>query len=155
MRIETLLIIQQGQEIILGLKNPNKKFGGLWNGWGGGIEEGETPEQAILREFTEESMGIKIANPKKVGEILFQFETDEQDHYVHIFCAQKYKGTFKPSEDFTEYQKFSIENLPSNMMPADKYWILLLIKGKNFKGKVFLHKDKEPKINFYEVEEFN
>jgi len=153
MRTETLLIIQQGEEIILGLKNPNKKFGGKWNGFGGGIEEGETPEETIIREVLEEAR-IKIESPEKIGEILFHFETDEQDHYVHIYKTNKFEGELQTSEDFVEYQRFSLDNLPEKMMPADKYWIPLLIKGKRFKGEVYFDKTfTNPKVKINEVTE--
>lgn len=39
---------------------------GLWNGVGGHIEPGETPQQAVIREVAEET-GYRISNPEFVG----------------------------------------------------------------------------------------
>ena len=156
MRTETLLFIYRHPKIILGLKNPEKKFGGKWNGWGGGVEEGETPESSLIRELEEETFGkIKIDKLNKIGEILFKFETEEQDHYVHVFYTENYSGELGKSKDFLEYKEFDINNLPENMMPADKKWIPLLANKKKFKGTVNFDKEfKNPEVNFYEVEEF-
>ncbi len=151
MRRETLLLICNPPRILLGLKNPEKKFGGLWNGWGGGIEEDETPEQAVIREINEEGLGIKPVNPEKKGEILFHFDNGEQDHYVHIFSSESYTGLLVPSRDFSEYKVFNINKLPEKMMPADKYWIPFLANRGFFKGEIYLRSQGKPKVNIREV----
>jgi 8-oxo-dGTP pyrophosphatase MutT (NUDIX family) len=153
MREETLLIVYRKERILLGYKNPGKKFGGKWNGWGGDVKPGETPEQSILREVAEETNGkIQVETPEKVGEILFSFETDEQDHRVHIFVASNYTGDLEPTEDFTEYREFPKDNLPEEMMPADRHWMPYLTQGKLFQGKVFFDRAfKNPIVNLEEV----
>ncbi|MCF7910062.1 NUDIX domain-containing protein [Candidatus Pacearchaeota archaeon] len=152
-QVETLLIISQNPQVLLGLKNPEKKFGGKWNGWGGKVELGESIEEGLLREIEEES-GVKIKKPEKFGEILFKFEIEEEpDHEVHIFRAENYNGELKPSDDFLKYDWFHFEKLPDEMMPADKKWIPFLVQGKKFKGEIYFDKKMQnPKINIYEVE---
>ena len=45
---------------------------GRWNGFGGKLHEGETCEEAALRELEEES-GLKATSVEKVGELHFSF----------------------------------------------------------------------------------
>lgn len=154
-QIETLLIIHQHSKILLGLKNPRKKFGGKWNGWGGKVEKNESIENCIIREISEEA-GIQINKPKKIGEILFKFEIQEPDHEVHIFVTDNYKGNLTYSEDFIEYKWFKFQELPENMMPADKKWLPFLFQNKKFKGEVYFDREMQfPKADIYEVEKLN
>ena len=135
-RLETLSIVHQSPRILLGLKNQKKKFGGKWNGWGGGVEPREKIEETIRRENFDEG-GITLKNPIKLGIILFKFLTNEQDHEVHIYKAEGYKGTLKASDDFVGYAWFHENNLPvKNMMPADRYWLPYFVQGKIFRGNV-------------------
>ena len=135
-RIETLSIVHCPPKILLGLKHSRKKFGNKWNGWGGGVEEGETIEGAREREELDEG-GITLINSIKCGIILFKFIPDEE-HEVHIFKANGYKGELKPSNDFVKYDWFHEREIPfDDMMPADRYWLPYLIKGVPFKGVVY------------------
>lgn len=60
-------IIRSNDQILIFKRHRSK-----WQGWGmvkGGIESGETPQQAIIREIDEE-VGLQI-DPKNVHEIPF------------------------------------------------------------------------------------
>ena len=131
-RIETVAIVHQHPRILLGMKK--QRFGrGKYNGFGGKVEEGETIEQAATREAFEEA-GIQLIAPKKVGEILFQFQTGEQDHLVHFFKTNEYSGEPKESEEMTT-EWFHVDNIPYEQMWADdKYWLPLFLANKKFKG---------------------
>jgi len=47
-------LIEHGGLILLGQRRPGDKHGGKWEFPGGKIEPGETPEQALAREISEE-----------------------------------------------------------------------------------------------------
>ena len=65
----TLLLLRKDNEILLALKK--RGFGeGKYNGVGGKIKEGETPEQAMIRETMEE-ISVKPTKYEKVGIIKF------------------------------------------------------------------------------------
>jgi 8-oxo-dGTP pyrophosphatase MutT (NUDIX family) len=135
-RIETLLIVKKDSKMLLGYKHPEKKFGGKWNGFGGGLKEGETLEECIIRE-TKKETGITPRNITKLGKIIFHFLTDEQDHEVHFYQATDYEGKLDTSKDFTEYREFSPDELEAiNMIPADRYWLSFFVEGKKFKGGI-------------------
>ncbi|GAF39411.1 hypothetical protein FC83_GL000627 [Agrilactobacillus composti DSM 18527 = JCM 14202] len=56
----TLALIIQGNEVLL-LNRYNKPYIGQWNGIGGKIEPGETPQAGIKREILEETQIPKTA----------------------------------------------------------------------------------------------
>jgi len=152
MQIETLLIISRNEQVLLGYKNPEKKFGGNWNGWGGKVEENENIEDALIREIAEEST-IEVISPREVGRIKFIFPTEEPDHYVHIYTSREYIGELGATNDFIKYEWFDVNNLPEEMMPADKRWIPLLAENKLFQGEIYFdEKMVNPQVNLREVE---
>ena len=58
----SIIFLNGRNEILLLLRDdfPHLKYPGCWDIPGGGVEEGETPEQTIAREMQEE-MGLDIA----------------------------------------------------------------------------------------------
>jgi len=150
-RIETVLIIHQHPRILLGMKK--KRFGlGKYNGFGGKVEEGETLEEAALREAFEEA-GIRAINPQRVGEILFQFQTDEQDHLVHFFRAEDYSGELKESDEMKP-EWFHVDNIPYDQMWSDdKYWLPLLLAEKKFRGNFIFNKNFQ--VHQYQLNEID
>ncbi|MBU2562479.1 MAG: NUDIX domain-containing protein [Nanoarchaeota archaeon] len=155
MRIETLVIVQRDSKVLLGLKHSGKKFGGKWNGFGGGLEIGETLEECARREMLSET-GATPKNLLKLGIINFHFPTDEQNHEVHIYQANDYEGKLNTLRDFIEYREFTLrelEKISHQMMPADKYWLSIFIEKGCFRGEVYFDKEmKNPKVNIYRVE---
>jgi 8-oxo-dGTP diphosphatase/2-hydroxy-dATP diphosphatase len=131
-KILTLCIVVKDKEILLGMKK--RGFGaGLWNGFGGKVEEGETIEQAAIRELTEECK-IDAVEVKKTGIIEFTFQDSPKILEVHIFKVVDFTG--KPVE--TEEMKpkwFGFENIPySQMWSSDIHWLPLLLHDKLFTG---------------------
>lgn len=107
---------------------------GRWNGFGGKMEEGETIEQATLRELDEE-VGIKDGQLQKAGILEFSFENDDKILQVHIFKLLDF--SYEPIE--TEEMKpewFSFDKIPFlQMWPDDEYWFPLFLNDKLFEGK--------------------
>ncbi len=150
-RIETLVLVHEKEKILLAMKK--RRFGaGRYNGFGGGVEEGEKIKEGALRETKEES-GLIPKNLNYIGKILFKFlDTDEQDHEVHFYEVTSYEG--EPVE--TEEMKpvwFDKNSIPyDEMWPDDKYWMPLFLAGKKFKGE-FHFKGKGEGISFYDLNE--
>ena len=151
MKSETVLIVHKDKKILLGMKNPKKFGGNKWNGFGGKVKPGETTDQAAIRESFEEG-GIKIKNLRKLGEILFRFETDEPDHQVHFYKAKDYEGILKESNELIRFEWFPEDKLPINeMWLADRYWLPFFIQNKEFRGVVVF--DNNFKVKMYEINE--
>jgi len=147
-RILTLCIIHKDSKILLGMKK--RGFGaGFWNGFGGKVKEGESIEEAAKRE-TKEEIGVVPLDLKKVGILKFQFKGEPEILEVHVFSCSNFEGEIKESEEMAP-KWFKIEQIPFNQMwPDDKYWLPLLLKGKNFEGE--FHFD-ERKLIDYQIRE--
>jgi 8-oxo-dGTP diphosphatase len=65
---------------------------------GGGVDEGETPEQTAIRE-AEEELGIRVEIKQKVSEVIFNGNTQ------YYFLAKKISGEFGTGtgEEYREY----------------------------------------------------
>jgi len=135
----TVCLLVKNDQVLLGLKM--KKIGaGCRNGYGGGIEEGETSIQAAIRELKEET-GI-VAFPeffKKVAIIDFNNLKSDGESFVcrvHFFIVSDWIGEAVPTDEMTVPIFFKINNLPfDQMMPADKIFFPLILKGKKIIGR--------------------
>lgn len=135
MRNATLLFLvkKEGEhisDVCLAMKK--RGFGaGRWNGMGGKVQD-ESIESATVRE-TEEEVGVKVLENdlQKVGKIFFTFPAKpEWDQIVHVFLTEKWEGEPKESEEMKP-EWFNVDDIPySEMWPADRYWIPLMIEGK-------------------------
>jgi len=139
-KILTLCLIHNDTHVLLGLKK--RGFGeGRWNGFGGKLNEGETIEQAAMREVMEEA-SVEPEDLKKRGVINFEFQGDPEILEVHLFSATKFKGEPMESEEMKP-QWFSRDKIPFNKMwPDDEHWFPLFLAGKNFNAH-FLFKDQD------------
>nr|XP_020659948.1 7,8-dihydro-8-oxoguanine triphosphatase [Pogona vitticeps] len=131
-KLLTLVLVVQPQRVLLGMKK--RGFGvGLWNGFGGKVQPGETIEQAARRELQEES-GLTVDTLHKVGLITFEFVGDTELLEVHIFRADSFRGEPTESEEMRP-QWFELDQVPfKNMWPDDVYWFPLLLQKKLFRG---------------------
>lgn len=91
------IIKQDGKYLLLDRKNPPPGYACL----AGHIDEGETPEQAILREIPEES-GLEVISVKLLFEELLDGEDYAckrgiQPHYWYVYSAET-KGNIKIDE---------------------------------------------------------
>jgi len=70
-KIASAIIVSKDHKILMGKKDPSKGgvYSDCWHIPGGGIDEGETMEQAVIREVLEET-GIDIS-PYKIKHIPF------------------------------------------------------------------------------------
>jgi 8-oxo-dGTP diphosphatase/2-hydroxy-dATP diphosphatase len=116
---------------------------GRWNGFGGKVEEGESIEEAAVREVKEEA-GIEVSDLNKVGIIEFEFKDGSKTLEVHIFKAGNFSGEPIESEEMKP-EWFYIDEIPfMDMWPDDIHWIPLFLKGKKFKGKFIFDRPSTP-----------
>ncbi|XP_063587834.1 oxidized purine nucleoside triphosphate hydrolase-like [Penaeus indicus] len=133
-KLLTLMFIREGEKILLGYKK--RGFGqGRWNGFGGKVEAGETPEQAAIRETKEEAgVDLSVGAVEKVGELEFTFEGEEILMHVMVYASRSYQGTPTESEEMRPAW-FSVSSLPfAQMWPDDRFWFPMLLRGAKFRG---------------------
>lgn len=147
MRSTTLCLPIQGnppQRILLGMKKTG--FGrGKYNGFGGKLEEGETPTAAAVRELVEEcGLIVSEAELEAAGELMFLFPADpELDHSVQLYVIREWQG--EPRET-TEMKPvwFAVADIPyAEMWADDSYWLPAVLKGKKVSGEVVFGEDNE------------
>ncbi|NJC22023.1 8-oxo-dGTP diphosphatase [Arthrobacter pigmenti] len=89
-----------GREVLLGLKRSG--FGtGRIVALGGGIESGETPAEAAVREAAEEAgVVVGVADVKELGRVRWRFPAAPLlDMDAVIFTADRFSGEAVPSEE--------------------------------------------------------
>lgn len=138
MKHVTLLFLRRDNQILLAMKK--RGFGiNKWNGVGGKLDEGETREQAAVRECQEE-IDVTPNNIKLVGEIDF---TDLPDvhHYCHVYTATQWEGEPAETEEMRP-QWFDIDKIPyDSMWPDDELWLPKLLEGKPFTAEIIINPD--------------
>lgn len=131
--ILTLCLIYRDEKILLGMKK--RGFGaGRWNGFGGKVKPSELYDAAAIREVHEEARILPLDLQKR-GELIFQIEKDDATHHVHLYSASLFEGSPRETEEMSP-QWFSFDEIPyKSMWSDDKFWLPLILAGKNILGK--------------------
>jgi 8-oxo-dGTP diphosphatase/2-hydroxy-dATP diphosphatase len=130
----TLCLILHEGKILLGMKK--RGFGaGWWNGFGGKVHEGETLEQAAIREFQEEA-GITATALEQRGVLHFEFTDKPAEQLeVTVFAVTKWQGEPMETEEMKP-QWFDLELIPyDTMWPDDAHWLPIFLAGQKFRGQ--------------------
>ena len=100
MILATLCYLKQNSKTLMihRVKKDRDIHLGKWNGLGGKMEQGETPEECVIRELREES-GLLISHPTMKGFITFPKFDGIHDWNVFVFTAEKYQGELKEGEE--------------------------------------------------------
>jgi len=146
-KILTLCCVYNDTHILLGEIVKEGKLKGMFNGFGGKIEEGETIGEAAKRELIEEC-GIVPLDMRKRGRLTFIMDKENNpfDHSAnmecHVFSVTQFEGEPAESREMRP-QWFLHKAIPyENMWPDDTYWLPLMLDGKNFKGTFWLGDSK-------------
>lgn len=139
MKHVTLLFLKREDEILLAMKK--RGFGvDKWNGVGGKLEPGESPEDAAIREC-EEEIEVTPTVLTKVGEHHF-FDLPDVEHYCHVYIATEWEGEPRETEEMRP-QWFKLKDIPyKQMWPDDEVWVPVMLEGKLFKSIIVVDNDR-------------
>lgn len=102
------IILDSEQRVLL----CHRKDHDVWNLPGGGVEDGEAPWDAVIREVREE-VGVEVAISRLVG----IYSKPDQRELVFSFACVVTGGTPALSDEADEIAYFSMADIPANTLP--------------------------------------
>lgn len=112
-------LINEYGKVLINERPVGKDYAGYWEFPGGKVDEGETPEEAIIRELKEE------INIDVTGSCLapLSFTEKQYDNYyvvVLLYVCRRWNGYIMPMErqELAWVNPKEIDNF--NLLPADK-----------------------------------
>lgn len=138
------LMLQRG-------KRPNDIHQGKWNGLGGKMIPGETPEACVIREVFEES-GLVIRDPRLRGILTFPNFNGGHDWYAYVFTAEEFEG-----EAFEECDEGRLEWIDDDQVlklplwEGDPYFLRWISEERFFSGCFYYENNalKKHDVVFY------
>jgi 8-oxo-dGTP diphosphatase len=136
-RIGTLCYLRQGGKTLMvhRIKKPNDMHQGKWNGLGGKLEPGETPEECAIREIYEES-GLVMHNLVYKGLLTFPGFANEEDWYAFVFTGTEFSGELIDSPEGRLEWVEDDRLLNLNLWEGDRLFIPWLDRPGVFSGKL-------------------
>lgn len=132
MRLTTICYIEKdGAYLMLHrTKKKNDQSHDKWLGVGGKFEDGESPEECMLREVREET-GLTLTDYRFRG--IVTFVSDEwETEYMHLFTATGYTGEITPCpEGKLEWVKKE-DVLGLNLWQGDRLFLKRMNKSEDF-----------------------
>ncbi len=136
MKLATLCYVKhQGKTLMLHRNKKERDIHiGKWNGLGGKIHLGETPEECVIREVREES-GLTITQPSLRGILTFPAFKEEEDWYVYVFVADQFSGSLTESDEGELKWIDDEEVFQLPLWEGDPIFLKWIQKGRFFSGK--------------------
>ncbi len=149
----SLCYIQKGSKTLMlhRRKHVGKIYDDKWNGLGGKMEPGETPEECAVREVREES-GLEAKSLKLKGILTFPNFDGVDDWMVFVYVVKKFSGNLMKVSPEGDLEWIPTKDIPKlNLWEGDRYFIKLLTGPKIFSGK-FIYKNGQyisHELSFY------
>jgi len=149
MKLATLCYVKAGGKTLMlhRIKKKNDMHAGKWNGLGGKLLPGETPEECVVREVLEES-GLQLEEPELRGLLTFPQFSKGEDWYAFVFVAQRFTGELIESDEGVLAWIEDSELLDLPLWEGDRIFLKWLQRDDFFSGK-FVYSEGE--LTNYEV----
>ena len=136
MKLATLCYVrQEGKTLMIHrVKKPGDMHRGKWNGLGGKLEPGETPEECAHREIREES-GLEVEQLTLKGFLTFPQFSAGEDWYAFVFTANGVLGTLIESPEGILAWINDERLLELELWEGDRYFIPWLDQPGFFSAK--------------------
>jgi len=143
MKLATLCYIKNDSKTLMlhRIKKKNDMHEGKWNGLGGKLESGETPEECVIREIQEEC-GLILKNPSLKGVLTFPAFDGNEDWRVFVFVAEEFEGELIDSNEGNLEWIDDNELLNLNLWDGDKIFLKWLDQEGFFSGKFIYESGK-------------
>lgn len=132
MILSTLCYIEKDEKYLMlhRTKKKNDINQGKWLGVGGKLEEGESPEECLLREVKEET-GLVLKSYQLRGIVTYVSTTWETE-YMYVFTANQFEGNLIECNegDLQWIDKKEVIKLPT--WEGDKIFIEKIQNSDNF-----------------------
>lgn len=132
MKISSLCYIEKENRYLMlhRVSKENDENSGKWIGVGGKFKEGESPEDCVLREVSEET-GLTLLSYAYRGIVTFVSDRYGTE-YMHLFTADRYEGVLKEcDEGVLEWiDKKELYNL--TLWEGDRIFLKLLDTRREF-----------------------
>jgi 8-oxo-dGTP diphosphatase len=116
--VSAVALIDVDGRILLAQRPEGKSMAGLWEFPGGTVEQGETPEAALIREL-EEELGINTWASCLAPLTFASHAYDDFHLLMPLFACRKWEGTPRPQENQTLKWVFAKDLRDYPMPPAD------------------------------------
>ncbi|MDO6964851.1 8-oxo-dGTP diphosphatase MutT [Rhizobium alvei] len=89
--VSACALVDADNRILIAQRPEGKSLAGLWEFPGGKVEEGETPEETLVREL-EEELGIKTRVPCLAPLTFASHSYDDFHLLMPLFICRRYEG---------------------------------------------------------------
>ena len=131
-KLTSLLYLERdGKYLMLHrVKREHDENAGKWIGVGGKFEEGESPEECMIREAREET-GLTVESPVLRGIVTF-VSNEFGTQYMHLFTSDRFSGTLRECDEgeLAWVEKSRVPSLP--LWEGDRIFLSLLSDGAPF-----------------------
>lgn len=152
MKLATLCYVRSNKKTLMlhRIKKAQDMHKGKWNGLGGKLENGESPEECAVREIEEES-GLRVSDPQLRGVLTFPAFDGMEDWYVFVFTATQFTGELIDSPEGVLGWVDDEKLFDLNLWAGDKIFMSWLNQDKFFSGKFTYNEGQlvEHEVSFY------